>query len=81
MEGFPRYQSSLSSNCLSFDSRAATFTYWSSSKWQNQLKIEVDDVVIHMKAKEVDNWTLQFEDVCKAEISVFAENKQRHRLC
>merc|ERR1719430_12798 len=37
MEGLPRYQSFLSSNCRSFDSRAATFTYWSSSKWQNQL--------------------------------------------
>merc|ERR1711962_145999 len=37
MEGLPRYQSFLESNCRSFDSRAATFTYWSSSKWQNQL--------------------------------------------
>merc|ERR1719270_2916594 len=37
MEGLPMYQSFLSSNCRSFDSRAATFTYWSSSKWQNQL--------------------------------------------
>ena len=40
MLGLPRYQSSLLSYCASFSSRAATFTYWSSSKWQNQLKQE-----------------------------------------
>merc|ERR1719394_1499632 len=39
MEGLPRYQSFLSSNCRNFDSRAATFTYWSSSKWQKELKL------------------------------------------
>merc|ERR1719192_2129357 len=47
MEGLPRYQSFLSSNCRSFDSRAATFTYWSSSKWQNQLKLNSIMIEVH----------------------------------